>query len=111
MEIVYSGLYFFVIVRYTAILHGLLPPRRRLAFTATFLLVWIVGVVIYIALPTWGSVFVFPDNFVGTLQSMPTRAMVQRALSQEISSLVRNPLGPCVVHFGCVAAFPACTWP
>jgi len=107
VDIVYSGLYFFVIVGYTAILLGLLPPRRKLAFTAAFLLVWIVGVVIYIALPTWGPVFVFPDEFVGTLQSMPTTAMVQRALFQEISSLVRNPLGPRVVHFGCVAAFPS----
>lgn len=107
VDIVYSGLYFFILVAYTAILLGLLPPRRKLAFTAAFLLLWIVGMVIYIALPTWGPAFVFPDEFADTLPSMPNTATVQGVLFGEISSLVRNPFGPRVVRFGCVAAFPS----
>ena len=107
LDVVYSSLYFFILVVYTAVLLGLLPPRRKLAFTAAFVLLWIVGMAVYIALPSWGPVFVVPQEFADSLRFMPVTTTVQSVLFGEISSLVRHPLAPRVIRFGCVAAFPS----
>jgi hypothetical protein len=107
VDIVYSVLYFFILAGSTALLLGLLPARRKLAFTFSFLLLWIVGAALYVALPSWGPAFVVPEEFAEVLPSMPNTATVQGALFEEINSLVRNPAGFRVVRFGCVAAFPS----
>ena len=107
VDLVYSVLYFLVLVTYTAVLLGLLPTRRKLAFIAAFLLVWILGMALYLALPSWGPAFVFPERFADVLPFMPNTATVQGALFEEIRSLVSNPTGFRVLRFGCVAAFPS----
>jgi len=107
VDVTYSSLYLVMIVVYTSVFLGVLPPRRRVAFVAAFCFVWILGILFYVILPTWGPVFVVPEKYAATLQFMPTTVAVQHVLYREISSLVRDPLGPRVVVFGCVAAFPS----
>jgi len=107
VDLVYSVLYFFVLVTYTAVLLGLLPTRRKLAFIAGFVLVWIFGMALYVAVPTWGPAFVFPEQFADVLPFMPNTTTVQGVLFEEIGALVRNPTGFRVLRFGCVAAFPS----
>lgn len=107
LDVFYSGLYYFVVIGYAGALLGLLPLRRKLAFGAAFTLTWVIGSLLYIALPSWGPVFVFSNEFVETLRYMPMTVAVQRVLFDEISSLVRNPEALRYVKFGSVAAFPS----
>ncbi|MFH1176360.1 MAG: phosphatase PAP2 family protein [Acidobacteriota bacterium] len=107
LDLLYSGLYFSLLVVYVALLLTLLPARRRLAFTAAFALLWVLGSALYLALPSWGPVFVTPETFAATLAHMPLTVSVQQILYGEISSLVSNPLAPRLIRYGCVAAFPS----
>jgi len=107
LDVTYSSIYFIVAVGYPAIFLALLPIRRKLAFAAAYEFVWIAGILVYLAFPSWGPVFVFSGDFQSTLASMPITVHVQTGLYQEITSLVRNPLGRRVIRYGCVAAFPS----
>ena len=80
---------------------------RRMAFLSAYTSVWITGSVVYLALPSWGPVFVVSQVFEEALRHMPATVGVQSVLFEELSSLVRDPLGPRLVQFGCVAAFPS----
>jgi hypothetical protein len=107
IDAVYSGIYFLIVIGYAAAFVGLLPIRRKLAFGVSFILLWVVGSSLYVAFPSWGPVYVFSDEFIGTLRYMPLTVAVQKALFEEISSLVRNPEALRYVRFGSVAAFPS----
>lgn len=107
LDVVYSVLYYLLFVGCTGTLLALLAPARRKAFVAAFVFLWISGSVLYLLVPSWGPVFVTPETFQGVLPHMPVTVAVQTALHEEIHSLVRNPLAPRVVRYGCVAAFPS----
>ncbi|MEO8217638.1 MAG: phosphatase PAP2 family protein [Acidobacteriota bacterium] len=107
VDIVYSNLYFVVVVTYTAILLTLPPVSRRLAFASSYTTIWIVGSILYLTIPSWGPVFVFSSDFQQTLSYMPLTMKVQRTLFQELYSLIAHPLAPRVIKFGSVAAFPS----
>jgi hypothetical protein len=107
VDIFYSGAYFFIVTAYAGALLGLLPLRLKFAFGAAFTLVWAIGSILYVALPSWGPVYVFSSEFAQTLRHMPMTVAVQRVLYEEISSLVRNPEALRYVRFGSVAAFPS----
>lgn len=107
LDLFYSGIYYFIVVGYAGALLGLLPQRLRFAFGAAFTLTWVVGSVLYVALPSWGPVYVVSGEFVETLRYMPMTVAVQSVLYEEISSLVRNPQALRYVQFGSVAAFPS----
>lgn len=107
LDIVYSNLYFLILVVSVPALLVLPPPNRRMAFLAAYVFVWIAGSVLYLAFPSWGPVFVVSDVFAETLRHMPATVRVQAALFGEISSLVRAPLAPRFIRLGCVAAFPS----
>lgn len=107
LDLVYSGLYYILLVSHVGLLMILPGARDRKAFVASYTSIWIVGMLIYLALPSWGPVFVQSDVFERCLAFMPSTVGVQSVLYGEISSLVRDPLGPRVIRFGCVAAFPS----
>ncbi|HEU5163470.1 MAG TPA: phosphatase PAP2 family protein [Thermoanaerobaculia bacterium] len=107
LDLVYSGAYFLVVLIYTSIFLGILPLRLKMAFGAAFTLLWVVGSSLYVAMPSWGPVYVFSDEFVNTLRYMPLTVSIQRTLFEEISSLVRNPEALRYVKLGSVAAFPS----
>lgn len=107
LDLVYSNLYFLILVVSVPALLVLAPPSRRMAFLAAYSFVWIAGSVLYLAFPSWGPVFVVSDVFAETLRHMPATVRVQEVLFGEISSLVRAPLAPRYIRLGCVAAFPS----
>ena len=107
LDFFYSSLYLIVVLVSVPLLLVLPTRPRRMAFLAAYSLIWIAGNAFYIALPSWGPVFVVPQVFEETLRHMPGTVSVQRLLFREISSLVTDPLGPRQVHLGCVAAFPS----
>ncbi len=107
LDIVYSAAYYFFIVGTTAICFALLSQRMRFVLGSAYMLLWMSGALLYIAFPTWGPVFVFSNDFQASLASMPITRSIQHELYLEISSLINNPLGPRVVRFGSVAAFPS----
>ena len=107
VDVVYSNLYFVVVVTYTALLLSIPPLSRRLSFASAYTLIWIVGSVVYLAMPSWGPVFLFSSDFQQTLSWMPLTVKVQRTLFHEIYSLVTHPLAPRLIKFGSVAAFPS----
>jgi hypothetical protein len=78
-----------------------------MACLAAYSFVWIAGSVVYLAFPSWGPVFVVSDVFEEVLRYMPSTVSVQQVLFREIHSLVNAPLGPRIVRYGCVAAFPS----
>ncbi len=89
VDVIYSRMYFVVVVVYLGVLLVLLTPRSRLVFLGAYTMVWIFGIGLYIALPSWGPVFVFSDTFSSTLRHMPITVHVQRGLYEEIRSLVQ----------------------
>ncbi len=107
IDVVYSVLYPLIVVGSCAAFLSLLPPVRRLAFTAAWAFLWMAGSLLYVALPTWGPVFVAPEVFEGVLQRMPVTVGVQSVLFKEIASLVAHPYSERLVRFGSVAAFPS----
>jgi hypothetical protein len=107
LDLVYSRLYFFLIVLSVPLLLVLPTLPRRMAFLTAYMSIWIAGSVLYLAFPSWGPVFVVSSVFSDSLHYMPATVGVQSILFEEISSLVRDPLGPRQVQFGCVAAFPS----
>ena len=107
IDVFYSGVYYALVIVSLAVLLTVSTLPRRLAFATAFAMLWIVGAVLYLSLPSWGPVFVVPGDFEATLQHMPGTVSVQSVLFEEVSSLVRDPLAPRVVRFGSVAAFPS----
>jgi hypothetical protein len=107
IDIVYSVLYALIVVGSCGAFLSLLTPARRLAFTAAWAFLWIAGSLLYVALPSWGPVFVVPQIFEGVLQKMPATVGVQSVLFKEIASLMAHPYSERLVRFGSVAAFPS----
>ena len=107
LDLVYSNVYFLLIVVSVPLLLLVRDLNRRMAFLAAYSFVWMTGSVVYLAFPAWGPVFVFSDVFEDVLRYMPATVSVQEVLFREIQSLVRAPLEPRILRFGCVAAFPS----
>lgn len=107
IDAIYSGVYYVIFFGGTALLLVFLPPGLRLRFAAAFVLMWMAGTVLYLAIPSWGPAFTATKLVEPALHSMPVTVRVQSQLYQELSSLVRAPLAPRVVIFGSVAAFPS----
>lgn len=107
LDVVYSSAYFLLIVVSVPVLLVVPEPGRRMAFVAAYAFIWMAGSVVYLALPSWGPVFVVSGLFSDVLRHMPATVSVQEVLFGEISSLVNQPLAPRVVRYGSVAAFPS----
>lgn len=109
LDVVYSGLYYLIVAGSVSALLTLPSLDRRLAFAAAFTLTWIGGTLLYLALPSWGPVFIpdFVDDYEAVLQRMPLTVQVQAVLFEEIRSLVTDPTGLRTIRFGSVAAFPS----
>lgn len=107
IDIVYSNIYFMLMVVSVPVLLIVPDVSRRMAFLAAYAFLWMAGSALYLLFPSWGPVFVIPSVFGEVLRYMPSTMDVQEALFREISSLVNAPLEPRIVRFGSVAAFPS----
>jgi membrane-associated phospholipid phosphatase len=102
-SIIYGGL----VILYPPIFIGIASRHVRRVLGTAFILIFVIGVIVYIAIPSWGPVFVEPEEFESALQQMPMTVKVQSQLYKETSSLVRNPLGTRTIVYGGIAAFPS----
>lgn len=107
VDIFYTMIYGIIAVLYPPIFVGILPGRPRDVFATAFVLVFIVGALLYMAVPSWGPVFVESKEFEASLQYMPRTVRVQSQLYNETASLVRNPTGRRTIVYGGAAAFPS----
>ncbi len=105
-DVLYSGVYFFALWAGVVVFFAWLPGRRRIAFFNGFFIMWQLGLVLYLLLPSWGPIFVRPELFESTLADMPMTVAVQHGLYLETSSLVTGRLDVVIRFFG-LAAFPS----
>ncbi len=108
MDVLYTPIYFGVYLTLVPVLALLLPRRtQRLTFAIAYLLIWILGALLYLAFPSWGPVFTEHRAFLSALSHMPLTSAVQNELAMELDGLLSNPYGPRPTRYGGVAAFPS----
>lgn len=107
LDALYSGGYFAVAVVSVPFLLVLPRLELRMAFVAAWAAIWMAGSALYLAVPSWGPVFVVPQLFAEVLPHMPATVSVQKTLFGELSSLVNHPEAARTVRYGSVAAFPS----
>lgn len=106
MDAVYSGFYFFLLWGGVVLFLALFEGRKRIAFFNSYLLMWQLGLLVYVIVPSWGPVFVRPHEFAATLQYLPATVYIQSALVEETQSIVAGNYNLVVHYFG-LAAFPS----
>lgn len=107
IDFYYAVLYGIIVVTYPSLFVAIAGKHLRHAFATAFVLVMILGWIGYAALPSWGPVFIQPQEFEASLRYMPMTVRIQSQLFEETSSLVRNPLGERTIVYGGIAAFPS----
>jgi hypothetical protein len=105
-DVLYSGLYFFLLWGGVVVSFAFLERDKRTTFFSSFVVMWQVGLLLYVLLPCWGPVFTHPDLFEETLQSFPLTVLVQSGLYQETAAIVQGNYNV-VIHFFGLAAFPS----
>jgi len=106
IDIVYSGVYFFALWAGVVVFFAFLRGPTRIGFFNSFFVMWQLGLLLYVLLPSWGPVFTRPELFEATLRNMPATVVVQRQLFFETSSLVAGHYNIAIRFFG-LAAFPS----
>lgn len=107
LDIFYSPFYYLINLAYVPALLVLASPAVRRTFATAYVMVCIVGLVVYVAVPSWGPVFNYPEEFQTALQKMPITVKVQTQLFKETSHLIKNPMGMRSIELGGIAAFPS----
>lgn len=105
-DILYSNLYFLALWAGVVVFFAFLRGRSRIRFFNSFFVMWQLGLLLYVLLPSWGPVFTRPEFFQETLINMPSTVVVQRQLFFETSSLVSGQYNVIIRFFG-LAAFPS----
>ncbi len=106
IDLLYSAAYFFILGGGLVAFFAVLDEDDRVRFFSSFCLMWQVGLLLYVLLPSWGPVFVSPNAFGKILQHMPVTVHVQQALYLETSAIVRHQYNTVIHYFG-LAAFPS----
>lgn len=63
-----------------ALLASALDPRERARFASGFAILWIAGSWLYVALPSLGPCYVFPDDYAAVRAHLPLQTETQRLL-------------------------------
>ena len=105
-DILYSTIYFLALWAGVVVFFAFLRGRSRIRFFNSFFVMWQLGLLFYVLLPSWGPVFTRPELFQETLMHMPSTVVVQRQLFLETSSLVAGQYNVVIRFFG-LAAFPS----
>ncbi|MEN8163744.1 MAG: phosphatase PAP2 family protein [Acidobacteriota bacterium] len=105
-DFLYSTIYFLALWAGVIVFFAFLRGRSRIRFFNSFFVMWQLGLLLYVLLPSWGPVFTRPDLFQETLMHMPSTVVVQRQLFLETSSLVAGQYNVIIRFFG-LAAFPS----
>jgi len=105
-DFIYSQLYFLLLWGGVVVFFAFLTGRRRTAFFSSFVVMWQLGLLLYILVPSWGPVFTTPGIFESTLQHCPATVAVQAGLHRETLAIVRGNYNIIINLFG-IAAFPS----
>jgi hypothetical protein len=105
-DLIYSVGYFFLLWGGVALFFTQLDGARRTTFFSSFVVMWQLGLLFYLLLPSWGPVFTTPELFESALEHMPATVWVQSHLYQETASIIRGNYD-IVIHFFGLAAFPS----
>ncbi len=106
LDLLYSSLYFVLLWGSAVAFLAVLGRRERLAFLGSFALFWQLGLLLYLAVLSWGPVFVRPELFGPLLQHMPVTVGVQRQLVRETAAVVSGRYDIAIRFYG-LAAFPS----
>lgn len=106
IDAVYSGFYYFFLWGGVVIFLAVFEGRRRIAFFSSFMMMWQLGLLLYVLLPSWGPVYIRPDEWVPALKCMPVTVHVQSVLHEETRSIVMGHYNLVIRYFG-LAAFPS----
>jgi hypothetical protein len=107
MDIYYSPIYFLIVLLYSPAILVFASTFLKRTFASAYVLTVISGLALYVAIPSWGPVFIYPEQFQEALQHMPITVTVQRQLHKETLSLIRTPMGRRTIRNGGIAAFPS----
>ncbi len=107
VDVYYAGFAFSLGLGF-ALLASALDPRERSRFAAGFAVLWIAGSWLYVALPSLGPCYVFPDDYAAVRADLPLQTGTQRLLIAQYRVVTSGlkpgtPLNPV---FG-VAAMPS----
>lgn len=105
-DLIYSGLYYFLVWGGVLLFFAALEGDRRLRFFGSFALLWQGGLLFYFLFPAWGPVFIRPGLFEPLLAHMPATVRTQSVLFQETLAVVQGRLDFSVRFFG-LAAMPS----
>ena len=105
-DLFYSGAYFFLLWGGVVLFFTLLEGDARIAFFSSYVVMWQLGLLFYLLVPSWGPVFVTPQLFEEALQHMPATVWVQSHLYEETASIIRGSYNIVIQFFG-LAAFPS----
>ncbi len=106
MDFLYSSAYFVLLWGNVVVYLAALKGAKRIAFFNSFFVMWQVGLLMYVLLPSWGPVFVTPDLFEAHLQYCPFTTASQSVLVHETSSIIAGRYEITIHLFG-LAAFPS----
>ena len=82
VDVYYAGFVFSMGFGF-ALLASALDPRERARFAAGFALLWIAASWLYVALPSLGPCYVFPDDYAAVRAHLPLQAETQRLLIEQ----------------------------
>jgi len=105
-DLIYSVGYFFLLWGGVALFFTQLDGAKRTTFFSSFVVMWQLGLLFYLLLPSWGPVFTTPELFESVLEHMPATVWVQSHLYRETASIIRGNYD-IVIHFFGLAAFPS----
>jgi hypothetical protein len=71
-----------------ALLASALDPRERARFAAGFAVLWIAGAWLYVALPSLGPCYVFPDDYAAVRAHLPLQTETQRLLIAQYRAVI-----------------------
>lgn len=106
-DLYYSFIYFVIFLVYTSVILGIARDQMRRTFATAFTMLWVLGFAAYVGVPSWGPVFIHPEDFESALDHMPGTVHVQTQLYNETAALIRDPKAPRIVRYGGIAAFPS----
>ncbi len=106
LDLLYSSLYFVLLWGSAVAFLAVLGRRERFAFLGSFALFWQLGLLLYLAVLSWGPVFVRPEPFEPLLDHMPVTVAVQRQLVAETAAVVSGRYDLAIRFYG-LAAFPS----
>ena len=79
VDVYYAGFVFSMGLGF-ALLASALDPRERARFAAGFAVLWIAGSWLYVALPSLGPCYVFPEDYTAVRAHLPLQTETQRLL-------------------------------